>query len=326
MELLTANSGSYPRVGDEPGQMRLREAYREWEKGKFSDEELEEVHQDYTEEVIREQEEAGLDVVTDGQLRWYDPLSHFAKSIEGCEVGGLLRYFDTNFYFRQPVIVDNLSRSEPMVKGEFLFAREAAAAAIKPVVTGPYTLAKHSIDQHYNDLSELTLDFADIIAREVEELVEAGAEEVQIDEPAILKNQGDYETFSEAIGKLAEAKNGSRLDLYVYFGDSTSLFDRLQGLPVDLLGLDFTYSPSLPDLIEEEGSDKSLGLGLIDARNTKMEKPDEIVPIIEGVAPQVDADRIYLNPSCGVEFLPRKRAFEKLKNMVQIAERAEEVI
>ncbi len=326
MEILTGNSGSYPRVGESEEQLRLRQAYQKWETGEISDNELEEVYKSYTKEVIREQEKAGLDIVTDGQLRWYDPISHFARNIEGCDINGLLRYFDTNFYFRQPVIVDEVSWKEPTVKSEFLYADKISKKTLKPVLTGPYTLSKYSIDKYYNDIEDLTLAFSDIVSNEVEELVRAGAKEIQIDEPAILGEEGDYEIFATGIEKVAEAKGSSQLDLYVYFGDSTNFYDRFQDLPIDFLGLDFTYSPELPDLIESRGSDKLLGLGLIDARNTKMEKTEEVVSTVKKVASSIVHDKIYLNPSCGLEYLPRKRAYEKIQHMVEIAENAEGVI
>lgn len=326
MRIITASSGSYPRVGETDEQLRLRKAYQKWESGEISDAELEDVYQDYTSEVIKEQEKAGLDVVTDGQLRWYDPLSHFARNIEGCEINGLLRYFDTNFYVRQPVIVDEVCWDEPTVKDEFQKSKKVSKMRLKPVITGPYTLAKYSIDKHYNNLEDLVLDFADVVSKEVEELVSSGAKEIQIDEPAILNEEKDFETFHSGIEKIANSRGNSQLDLYTYFGDSTGLYERFQELPVDLLGLDFTYSPDLPDLIEEKGSGKLLGLGLIDARNTKMENTEEIVSIIKRIASSVDHDKIYLNPSCGLEYLPRKRAFEKIENMVEIAKEAEEIL
>lgn len=326
MKILTASSGSYPRVGDKPGQLRLRKAYRKWEVGDISDQELEEVYIDYTEEVIREQEEAGLDVVTDGQLRWHDPISHFAKEIDGCNINGLLRYFDTNFYFRQPVVEESLDPPDNFVVDEFVSAKHHTNTTVKPVITGPYTLARYSIDKRYGDLFDLTLEFADILGREIEKLIDAGADEIQIDEPGILKNKEDYPIFSKAFRTLAKSCKDSQLDLYFYFGDSASIYDDLQELPADLLALDFTYSPELPDLIEEKGSEKPLGLGLIDARNTKMERVEEIVPIVERIALNIDADKVYLNPTTGVEYLPRKRAHEKLENMVEIADRAKEVL
>lgn len=323
MKLSTANSGSYPRIGDGPGEMRLRRAYQKWEGDQISDDELEKVYKDYTVEVIREQEKAGLDVVTDGQLRWYDPLSHLAKNIGGCKINGLLRYFDTNFYVRQPVVTDDLTRKRSLLRNEFRFARDVAEKMIKPVITGPYTLANYSIDRHYDNFSELISDYAEIIAQEIEVLVGEGAEEIQVDEPAIIHSKEDFDIFSKAVEKLAEVKDDSRLDLYVYFGDSAPLYEKFQELPVDLLGLDFTYSSGLLDLIEKKGSEKGLGLGLIDARNTKMEDPERIIPLIEKILQNVDADRVYLNPSCGLEFLPRERAYEKLENMVRIAEEVE---
>lgn len=326
MRVITANTGSYPRIGHGPGQMRLREAYQDWEKGNISDSELEEVYKDYTKEVINEQESAGLDVVTDGLLRWYDPFSHFAKSIDGCEINGLLRYFDTNFYFRQPVIEDDIERNESIILEEFESAKKYTDKVLKPVLTGPYTLAKHSINQYYENFETLVEDFAEIISEEANRLGELGAEEVQVNEPAILRNQDDYEIFSKGIEIVADGVENPQLDLYVFFEDSAPLYEDLQELPVDMLGLDFTYSPELVEIIEDRGSDKKLGLGLINARNTKMENVNEVAETVMRIADSVNQDQIYLNPSCGIEFLPRKRAYEKLVNMEKIAKRAEEGI
>ena len=311
-------------MGMEENQLRLREAYQKWEVGELSEEELEEVYRDYTEEIIKEQEKAGLDVVTDGQLRWYDPLSHFARKIEGCDINGLLRYFDTNFYFRQPIVTNDLECNQTIVGDEFKKAKTVASSRLKPVVTGPFTLAKYSIDKHYGDVSRLTEDYAEVIAKEVEHLSDAGAEEIQINEPAILKNQEEYDSFERGMDIISDSNGKSQLNLQVYFGDSTPLYEKFQDLPVDLLGLDFTYSPGLPEKINELGSEKLLGLGLVNARNTKMEKSDTLIPIIKDIAQALDTEKIYLNPSCGIEFLPRKRAFEKLERMVEIAEEAEE--
>lgn len=321
LKLLTANIGSYPRVGDLPSQQRLRWAYSNWEKGKLSNQRLEKAYQEATREVIQEQVQAGLDVVTDGHLRWYDPLSHFAKKMEGCESNGLLRFFDTNFYFRQPVITGKIRWKEPIIEKEFLFAKDNSPTLVRPVVTGPYTLAKYSIDEYYGDLTLLAMDFAEVIGMEVNRLSLAGAEEIQMDEPAILQNPSEVELLSETTEKVNSKKGKSRLLIHVYFGDSAPLYDEMQELPIDALGLDFTYSPQLPDLIVEKGSDKDLGLGLIDARNTRMEAPEEIVPIVKRVLSRVDSEVVYLNPSSGIEYLPRKEAFEKLKNMVSIAEK-----
>jgi len=94
--------GSYPRVSDSPEGQRLRRAIARWERQEISREGLRAVQVDVLREVVREQAAAGLDLVTDGQVTWYDPLSHFAAKLDGFEVGALERYFDTNTYYRQP--------------------------------------------------------------------------------------------------------------------------------------------------------------------------------------------------------------------------------
>ncbi len=322
MELLSASTGSYPRIGDRPEQQHHRQAYAKRDRGEISEKEFEQVQDEVTKEVIEEQVRAGLDVVTDGQVRWYDPISHFARELDGCEVKGLLRFFDTNFYFRQPVIKGKLVRREPILKREFSFAK-GASKPVKPVVTGPYTLAKLSINRRGDGFQQLVDEFASVIAQEVQELAGEGAELIQIDEPAILKNPADFQVFEKAIQKVVAVKDKARIALYTYFGDAAPLYEKLIKLPVDVLGLDFTYSPKLPETIARLGCDKELGLGLIDGRNTRIEKETEVLGVLKSILPKIKSKRVYLNPSCGLgDYLPREIAFKKLQNIVAIAEKA----
>ncbi|MBI2544234.1 MAG: methylcobamide--CoM methyltransferase, partial [Candidatus Rokubacteria bacterium] len=96
MQLILSTAGSYPRIGDVPDLQRHRRAYAQRERGDISAEELRKVEDEVVAGVIREQIEAGIEVVTDGLIRWYDPYSHFARGLEGVEINGLLRLFDTN--------------------------------------------------------------------------------------------------------------------------------------------------------------------------------------------------------------------------------------
>ena len=325
MELLTASTGSYPRIGDKPEQQKYRQAYARWERGELSNEEFQRVQDEATREVIAEQVRAGLDLVTDGQVRWYDPISHFARKFNGCEIDGLLRFFDTNFYFRQPVIVGKVSWREPVVVEEFRFAKEVSKIPLKPVLTGPYTLAKLSINRRGVRFDELLREFADAISREVGELAKAGAGLIQIDEPAILKNQNEFELLKTAIEEVAAEKNKAKLALYTYFGDAASLYRKFVKLPVEVIGFDFTYSPSLPNTIARLGCEKDLGLGLIDGRNTRFESEREVLATLRKLLSNIGSERVYLNPSCGLgDYLPRNTAFEKLKNIVSIAKKARE--
>jgi 5-methyltetrahydropteroyltriglutamate--homocysteine methyltransferase len=326
VELQSANTGSYPRIGDRPEQQLHRQAYAQRELGEISGEEFERIQDEVTREVIEEQVKAGLDVVTDGQVRWYDPISHFARKLDGCEIDGLLRFFDTNFYFRQPVVKGELWWREPIVKREFSFAKEVSSKPVKPVVAGPYTLAKLSINRRGTTLSSLVDEFAVAIAQEVGELARAGAELIQVDEPAILKNPDDFKMLEAAIEKVAAEKSGAKLTLCTYFGDAAPLYKKLIRLPIDGLGLDFTYSPQLPNVIERLGCEKDLGLGLINGRNTRLEDEREVLAVIKTILPNVGSKRVYLTPSCGLgEYLPREIAFKKLQNMVAIAENAKEL-
>lgn len=326
METCLASAGSYPRIGDEPRDQRLRKAYGRWERGEITAGGFETIQQSMVKAAIREQEEVGLDLVTDGQIRWYDPISHLAGKLEGVKINGLLRFFDTNFYFRQPVITEKLQWKGPWVQDEFAFAKKIAKKPVKPILTGPYTLAKLSIVQTdaYPHLQDLVMVFTELMSREIEGLVRAGATMIQIDEPAIIRHPNDFAILREAITALARKKANSKLALYTYFGDAAPLYDRLQGLPVEVLGLDFTYSPQLADRIGRDGSDKRLGLGFVDGRNTRLETKEEVFKLLNKILPRLKGDVCYLNPSCGLEYLPRDKAYRKLANMVKLKKMFEE--
>lgn len=320
MELILTSAGGYPRIGDMPEEQILRNTIAGWEKGEKTDRELRAAEDEITKRAIKEQINAGLDLITDGLIRWYDPVSHIAGKMEGVEISGLHRFFDTNFYFRQPVINGTIRRRRPIIVDEFLFAKAVSENPVKPVITGPYTLAKLSDtgSASYAALYKTTENFALEILKEIKELSEAGAEIIQIDEPAILKYPGDYQIFKEAILALNSVKGNSKLALYTYFGDAAPLYDKFQTLPVDILGMDFTYGRELAEIISERGSIKPLGLGLIDGRNTKPESRKQIIRILDRVIPRIKSGVSYLNPSCGLEYLPRDKAFEKLRSMSTI--------
>jgi len=320
VEISLASAGSYPRIGDQPKQQRLRKAYGLVERGENTAEDFEKVQRSAVKAAIREQEEAGLDLVTDGQIRWYDPVSHLAAKLEGVKINGLLRFFDTNFYYRQPVITAKLGWKGPWIQDEFNFAKKVSKKPVKQVLTGPYTLAKLSIVQTdaYPHLRSLVMDFADLMSREIEGLVKAGAATIQIDEPAIVRNPNDYEMLRDAIGVLAKRKGKSSLALYTYFGDVAPIYEKLQGLPVDILGLDFTYSSHLLDRVSHDGTDKRLGLGIIDGRNTRVETKEEVFKLLNKILPKLKGDSCSINPSCGLEYLPRDKAYRKLANMAKL--------
>ena len=224
--------------------------------------------------------------MTDGQVRWYDPISHLARHCEGIQINGLLRYFDTNFYFRQPVVSGRIRRREPVLRREFEVARAATDRVVKPVMTGPYSLACGSIlEGGYRTRRELAHAYAEVLAQEVADLVHAGAAVIQVDEPYLLRHPEDADLVREGIATLAAARGRAHLALYTFFGDALPLWDDLMAMPVDLVGLDLTYGPKLADRIAEAGAPRTLVLGVIDGRNTKLESRDALLRILDRVLP-----------------------------------------
>jgi 5-methyltetrahydropteroyltriglutamate--homocysteine methyltransferase len=317
MELILANHSSYPRIGDGGDYQLLRRTIAQRDKGEKTDEEVRRAEDRLTELALQEQVEAGLEVVTDGQIRWYDPISHLAGKLAGVRINGLLRLFDTNFYFRQPVVSSKPQRTKPLVVEEFRFAQARSSRPVKSVLTGPYTLARYSIEESdgAGGFARLFDGYTAALAAEVAALAEAGATLIQLEEPALLRHPGDFSLVEQSVTALALSKGAAQLALVVQFGDPAPVYDQLQTLPVDILGLDFTYNPDLVKTVAARGASKVLALGLVDGRNTKLEDASTLARDLEQIAQGTGASRAYLTPSCGLEYLPRDRARLKLKHL-----------
>jgi 5-methyltetrahydropteroyltriglutamate--homocysteine methyltransferase len=322
-KIITASSGSFPRIGEGENGQKLRKAFHDFDKGELSSAELLEVEQGITCQAIAFQQKAGLDLLTDGQISWHDPVSHIMMSLSGVQSGSMVRFFDTNTYFRQPVITKRITGSVPALADEYNFAQGRTNYPVKPVITGPYTLMRLSINNAYDNEFDLLEDITGVIACEVEELAKEGASVIQIDEPSIIYNPDDIYVLSHWLERLSEVKGEAKLALYTYFGDACPVYEKLQLLPVDIIGLDFTYSDRLIDKISACGTDKTLGVGIIDGRNTKLETTLDVFPALEAVLKASGERECYLNPSCGLEYLPQSRAVAKLKNMVGLRDEFE---
>lgn len=324
MKLILTSAGSYPRIGETHELQLLRRTQAALDRQEATPEALHAAEGALVKAALKEQEEAGLDLITDGQVRWSDPISHLAGKLAGIEINGLLRYFDTNFYFRQPVAKGEIKPANGRaLLSEYEFAKANSPKPVKPVLTGPYTLARHTIAEHapYQQVEPLTRAYAQVLGLEIEALAKAGAEVIQIDEPSILKHPADLPILQRALLVLNKHKGRAKLCLTVYFGDPQPLYDRLQQLPVDSLGLDFTYNPKFAERVVALGSQKPLGLGLVDGRNTRLEDPAAVAHQVDRILLRVKGEFCYLNPSCGLEYLPRDRAQAKLKLLAEIRAR-----
>jgi 5-methyltetrahydropteroyltriglutamate--homocysteine methyltransferase len=315
--------GNYPKIPNLPKPAKLRSALNRFDKQKITLEELKSVEDEVTAEIIGEQVEAGLDMITDGMIRWEDGQTYLARGIQGFTINGLIRYFDTNTYYRQPVAEQKLSWKGPITVGDYIFARERSKVPVKAVLTGPYTLAFLSRNEHYKDKKSFVMDLAKSLSREAKALEEEGVPWIQIDEPFLLQNKNDFPLVKEAIEEITRdlhAKTG----VVFYFGDIDGLYPQILQLPVDLIGLDFVVGEKNFEILKKAPFTKILGFGAIDARNTKRETVEEIVEKVGKIREFVPLEKIQLCPNCGLEFLPREVAFEKLVIMVEGVKKAKE--
>lgn len=317
--------GSYPKIPNRPRPARLRNAISKLDRGEITRDELAKIADEVTIEVLDEQADAGLDLVTDGQIRWEDEQTYLAREMTGISINGLIRWFDTNMYFRQPVIEGDVAWQRPITVRDYAFAVEHSQKPVKPVLTGPYTLAQLSIDKRYNDNESLALAFADALNREAKALQEAGATLIQFNEPAILKQKDDIASFAKVCARLVDGLT-AETSLYLYFGDIEGIYDEVQHLPFDLIGLDFVMGAANAALLEGATFKKKLGLGIIDARNTRLESPDQIAEQIRRLSDGIDPDNVHVSPSAGLEFLPREVAQEKLRLLAEGVRKAEGVL
>ena len=312
--ILAAHAGNYPRIGDKREQQKLRVVQETFDRGETAADELEAARNGVVRQVIDEQYRAKLDIVSDGLIGWHDSISHMVRNFKGVNIGGLLRYFDTNTYFRQPQVVSRLEGGAPIVVDEFKLARAVSPKPVSVTLTGPFTLSRLSLVKKgfYKSPDALMDDLLPLLAGEVKRLAEAGAEILVVDESFILREPGSLARLSDALEVLGGYKGEAKLWLRLGFGDASDLYDKLQRLAVDGLMLDFTYSPKLYETVRSGGSDLPLGLGLIDARNTRLESGAKVADAARILLRRVRTDSSLILCSNGLEYLPRQRAYEKL--------------
>ncbi len=320
MVMIPATHSSFPRVGDKPEQQKLRRAYAGYEKGKIPEAEFREAQDSLVKEVISIQEQAGCEIVTDGMIRWYDHVSHIARQLMGFEINGLLRFFDTNYYYRQPVAGDSISAGDGTFSDEFTFAANSSKSPVKATLLGPYSMARMSQNNSSMKFERFCLRLSEILSDEVHHLADAGAGFIQIEEPAFVREPQHYDLFISCLENIARSKGKAKIILAFYFGDCVPLWNHLPDFPADFLGLDFTYSPGLMDRISADGFPGSVSFGLLDGRNTRMESADELAGLLEKALAKVDSDCCHITTSCGLEFLPRDYAIRKLELTSRVAE------
>ena len=310
----TTVTGAYPKISDE--HQDLRRALHRHDRGELDADGLAAVLDESTRWAIGELDWAGLDVINDGQVRWDDLLAPFARAWNGCERGPLERFYDNNTYFRQPVITAPITTEGRTLVRDFEFARGVARGQLKAAVCGPLTFATLAEDRHYKSLEERTLAVADAIAAEIRGLGAAGATLVDVEEPALVSHPEHFALARAAIERLAVA--GVPLALQTYFFPADKLLDALAAFPVAQVGID-VRSRDTKALERLNALRQTVVLGIVDARNTRVETESELVALIESALRQLPADYLWLAPTTGLEYLPHDVAVQKLKALVAAA-------
>jgi 5-methyltetrahydropteroyltriglutamate--homocysteine methyltransferase len=323
MEITTTVVGSYPKPPDEGRPFVVRQTLHKLERGDVGPDDLIAAQDELVRSVVAEQEEAGIDIISDGQARWDDILTPFARHITGFEIGGLLRWFDNNVYYRRPVCVGELEWGGPSSVEAWQFASSVATAPVKAVLPGPITFARLSVDEHYGTHEEFVLAIARILAQEAFELEAAGVRYLQIDEPSLLDAPEDLVLAKRALGLIKSELRAeeTQVTLATYFDDAKRLGEELYELPADVFGFDLIAGPDSRELIDSLPDGKKLQAGLVDARNTRLEDPDDLAREIAGFVERLGADRVAISPSSGLEFLPREKARAKLHRLAEATEK-----
>jgi len=315
-DMKTTMVGSYPKIPDAPAPGRWRTSMEKLQRGEMTHADFHRVEDEVTLEVLSEQEDCGIDVVTDGQIRWEDPFTYFARGLTGFSINGLQRYFDTNVYYRQPVAVGEVAWNGPITVSDYRYAAGQTSRPVKPVVTGPFTLAIMSRDEFYGNLDQFVMALAAALNAELRALAQASPATIQVDEPGLLIRRDQFPLFRRAMDALWEGVS-SRRALYLYLGHIEGLYPAILDLPVDLIGLDFIAGHRNWDILGRSKFTKDLGLGIVDARNTRMETSAEVVAACRRAQEFASANSLLVSPSAGLEFLPRRVARKKLGTLAE---------
>jgi 5-methyltetrahydropteroyltriglutamate--homocysteine methyltransferase len=303
--------GAYPKISDE--HQDLRRALHRHDRGELDADGLAGVLDESTRWAIGELNWAGIDVINDGQIRWDDLLAPFARAWGGCDRGPLERFYDNNTYFRQPVITGPILTEGTTLVRDFEFARREARGELKAAVCGPLTFATLAEDGHYRSLEDRTLAVADAVAAEIRGLGKAGATLVDVEEPALVAHPEHFALARAAIERLAAG--GVPLALQTYFFPADPLLDALAAFPVAQIGID-VRSRETHVLEKLNTVRQTVVLGIVDARNTRVETESELVGLIEAALTRIPADYLWLAPTTGLEYLPHDVAVQKLKALV----------
>ena len=317
--LETAVVGSYSMPG------WLERVKNDYLQRRISRHDLDEIHDAAVKAAIKDQETAGLDVVSDGELRRDNMIDHFAVRLPGVSIDHASKKYYYDFY--DTVVRARMPSGSLGLVDEFRFLRRYTERRTKVSVTGPHSLVKRIRNEHYPSEEAFAFDIARVMNLELRELVKAGATDLQIDEPYYSGFPEDVPWAIKAVNAMVDGVD-ARLSLHVCYGNRYGkpswegsyryLFPAVREANVHQLTLEFARrGEDDVRLFQEFESPFSLGLGVIDVKNHEVETPALVAERIRAALEIVPAERLAVNPDCGCLHLPRDVAFAKLTAMVE---------
>jgi len=307
-------------AGRFPPRVRARELWR------IGPEFLDQAQDDATLLAIRDQERAGLDIITDGEQRRESYSNRFATALEGVDIDNPGTAFDRSGHPNPvPRIVGKIRRKQPVEVRDVEFLRANTNRAIKITVPGPFTMSQQAQNDFYKDEQEMVLDYAAAVNAEIKDLFAAGADIVQIDEPYMQARPEKARKHGLKALNVALGGVTGPTAIHICFGyaaiihvrpDGYSFLPELAGSSVKQVSIE-TAQSGLDCAVLAKLPGKTIILGTLDLSDMTIEKPETVAARIRRALPYVSADRIVVAPDCGLKYLPREVAFEKMCAMVE---------
>ena len=316
--------GAFPKISDDPDGQELRRALHRFDRGEIDQAALDKVFDATTRSAIGQLESAGIDLINDGQIRWDDLFAPLARAWKGVSRGPLERFYDNNTYFRQPIIEGPIKTEGKALVRDFSFAKAHATRPLKAAVCGPLTFATLAAeDRAYRSLEERTLAIADALALEIRGLGAAGAQVVDIEDPAVVARPDLIGLARTAYERMAKAD--VPLAIQPYFLPADKVLTELATFPVAQVGIDLRSrdTKALERIGALEG--KTVVLGVVDARNTRLESADDVAQAIDVASRVLGHESVWVAPTTGLEYLPHDVALKKLGVLVEGARLAQGV-
>ena len=277
---------------------------------------------------VHDMERAGIDVISDGEVRRQSYSSAFATSLGGvdAERPGTVPGRRAGTTVEVPRVVGPIRRTSPVLLEDARFLRTRTDRAIKVTVPGPFTLSQQCVDEHYRDPRALALAYADAVNAEVRDLFTTGVDVVQLDEPWLQARVDAARDFGvEAIDRaLVGAEGVTALHLCFGYaakvpGDKPTTYDFLQELDacqVQQVSLE-AAQPNLDLRTLRLLPSKTVVLGVLDLGSQEVETPEAVAERIRAALRHIPPERLVLAPDCGMKYLPRRVGFGKLRALAQ---------